>query len=147
MRLPALALATLLVAACASAGGAPPDTFVRSNAETRNTALLDVREGLSHATAMRTLTDVLGSRYTVEITDPRAGFAMTAWEASLVQNGVPDLRYRTRFVAQFVGDDWSRLRVRQEANWARGEEWEVGYDAAQLDTMAAQLRLKLGRRP
>ena len=144
---PSAVLLCLALSACASSGSAAPGTFVRSTAESRNTRIIDVREGLSKATAMRTLVDALAQRFTVEVTDPRAGFAMTAWEASLVRDGVPDLRYRTRFVAQFVGDDWRKLQLRHEANWAHGDEWDVGYDAAQLDSVGNELRAKLGRRP
>ena len=140
-------LLSLLLAGCASTGGTPPATFVHSTAESRNTVVIDVREGLSRPAAMRALTDALGVNYTVEITDPRAGFAMTAWAASTAREGVPELRYRTRFVAQFMGEDWRKLQLRQEANWARGQEWEVGFDAAQLDSMSMELRAKLGRRP
>jgi hypothetical protein len=147
MRLPAVLFAVVTLAACASVGGAPPASFVRSNAEGRTTRTIDVREGLGRAASMRALTEVLGTRYSVEVTDSRAGFAMTAWEASLVHDGVPDPRYRSRFIAQFLGDDWSKLRLRHEANWARGDEWDVGYDAGQLDSMSAELRAKLGRRP
>jgi hypothetical protein len=64
-----------------------------------------------------------------------------------VRNGVPDLRYRTRFVAQFTGDDWRKLQLRHEANWAHGEEWDVGFDAVQLDSVANDLRTKMGRKP
>jgi hypothetical protein len=59
---------------------------------------------------------------------------------------VPDLRYRTRVTGKFVGDDWRKLQLRDEANWQRGSEWDVGYDIAQLDSVAAELRTKLGRR-
>ena len=138
----------LLLGACASASGAtPPPTFMQSTAEARNTRIVDVREGFSRANAMRALVEALGQHYTVEITDPKAGFAMTAWNASLMRDGVPDLRYRTRFVAQFMGDDWRKLQIRHEANWARGQEWEVGYDAAQLDSVGAEMRTRLGKRP
>jgi hypothetical protein len=109
--------------------------------------MLDVREGLSHAQAMRVLTETLGQRYTVDVSDPRVGFAMTAWRASLVRDGVPDLRYRTRITARFLGDDWRRLQLRGEANWARGDEWAVGFDTPQLDSMASELNAKLGTRP
>ncbi|MDB4884888.1 MAG: hypothetical protein JWN79_326 [Gemmatimonadetes bacterium] len=146
MRVSPLVL-SLLLAGCATAGGNPPATFVHSTAESRNTVVIDVREGLSRAAAMRTLTDALAANYTVEVTDPRAGFVMTAWAASTAREGVPELRYRTRFVAQFTGDDWRKLQLRQEANWARGQEWEVGFDAAQLDAMSTELRARLGRRP
>jgi len=146
MRLPLPAL-LLVLASCASAGARPPETFVRSNAESRTTRVIDVREGMTKATAMRALTDALATRYTVEVADPRAGFAMTAWEASLVRDGVPDLRYRTRFIAQFMGDDWKTLQLRHEANWAHGEEWDVGYDAVKLDSVANELRTRLGKKP
>lgn len=146
---PFVVLAALLCTACASspAPGNRPATFMQTTAESRNTRVIDVREGFTRATALKTLTDVLGKNYTVEVTDARAGFVMTAWLASLVRDGVPDLRYRTRFVARFVGDDWRRLQIRHEANWARGEEWDIGYDAAQLDAVSAELISRLGRRP
>ncbi len=155
-----LALAALLAGCASGARGpavvtapsavvasAPPATFVRSTAESRTTRVVEVREGLSHPQAMRLLTDALGQRYTVEAQDPRAGFAMTAWQATLVHEGVPDLRYRTRITARFLGEDWRRLQLHGEANWARGDEWDVGFDSAQLDSAVADLRAKLGRRP
>jgi hypothetical protein len=144
---PTLALLLLALGACATPGARPPSTFVRSNAEARNTRTIEVREGFTRATAMRALTDALGQHFTVEVTDPRVGFAMTAWEASLVRDGVPDLRYRTRFIAQFVGEDWRQLHLRHEANWANGDEWDVGFDAVKLDSVANELRSKLGRKP
>lgn len=137
----------LLLGACVSTGPKPPATFVRSNAESRTTRVIEVRDGLTKATAMRALTDALTPRFTVEVTDARAGFAMTAWEASLVREGVPDLRYRTRFIAQFLGDDWRKLQLRHEANWAHGEDWDTGFDSAQLDSVSNELKAKLGRRP
>ena len=136
------AAAAVVVTAKATA----PPSFVRSTAETQVTRTLDVRDGLSHTAAMRALSDALGQRFTVEVMDPRAGFAMTAWQASLLRDGVPDLRYRTRVTARF-GDDWKKLQLRHEANWARGDEWDVGYDVAQLDSVTTELRAKLGKKP
>lgn len=149
MRLPVVLVALALVAACATSPsrGNRPATFVETTAESRSTRVIDVREGLTKATALKTLADVLGATHTVEVTDARAGFVMTAWLASLVRDGVPDLRYRTRFVARFVGEDWRRLQIRHEANWARGDEWDVGYDATQLDAVSKELAGRLGRRP
>jgi hypothetical protein len=133
---------------CASArnnNNSAPSSFIRSTADAKVTRVVDVREGLTKPQAMRLLTDALSQRYTVEIVDPRAGFAMTSWQASII-DGVPDLRYRTRVTGKFVGDDWRKLQLRDEANWQRGSEWDVGYDIAQLDSVAAELRTKLGRR-
>src|SRR5437764_2796034 len=159
MRLPPLLLACALTA-CATSGskgtstspapvpaqssGAPP-TFVRSTAEAPAMRNVEVRDGLTHQQAMRTLVDALSQRYVVDVVDPRAGFAMTTWQASLSRDGVPDLRYRTRFVARFV-DDWRALQVHSEARWARGDEADVGYDSAQLDSLATDLRGKLGKK-
>lgn len=131
---------------CASAGNSAPSSFIRSTSDAQVTRLLDVRDGVTHAQAMRLLTEALSQRYTVEVVDARAGFAMTAWQASLQRDGVPDLRYRTRITGKFIGEDWRKLQLRDEANWQRGAEWEVGYDAAQLDSVAADLRAKLGKR-
>ena len=70
---------------------------------------------------------------------------MTPWQATLARDGVPELRYRTRIILRFLGDDWKQLTVRAEANWLRGEEWEVGYDAALLDSVSTQLTGRLGK--
>ncbi len=145
---PIVCLAAL--ASCATVGriggSSAPSSFARSTAEANVTRVIDVRDGLSHVQAMRVVSDVLGQRFTMDVTDSRAGFAMTGWQASLARDGVPDLRYRTRMSTRFLGDDWKRLQVRSEAQWARGDEWDVGFDASQLDSVTAELRTRLGKR-
>jgi hypothetical protein len=133
------------IVGCASAANNAPSTFIRSTSDAQVTRTVDVREGLTRTQAMRMLTEALAQRYTVEVVDARAGFAMTAWQAS-IRDGVPDLRYRTRVTGKFLGDDWRKLQLRDEANWQRGSEWDVGYDVSQLDSVAAELRAKLGKR-
>jgi hypothetical protein len=125
----------------------PPPSFVHSTAELRATRMVQVRDGLAKADALKLVTDALGQRYVVEVTDPSAGYTMTAWRASMSREGVPDLRYRTRLITRFLGDDWRRLQVRSEANWARGDEWDIGYDVAQLDTASRELRERLSPKP
>lgn len=132
-------------AVSASVAEAPPG-FVRTTADAQVTRTIDVRDGMSHAQAMRALTDALSQKYAVDVSDAKAGFVMTSWQASALRDGVPDLRYRTRLVARFIGDDWRKLTVRSEANWARGDEWDVGYDGPQLESVASDLRTKFGRR-
>src|SRR5690349_6446965 len=160
MRFPPLLLASALVA-CASSAKAPaaepttravtpgaglaPATFVRTTADAPAMRSIDVREGMSKQMAMRTLIDALSQRYVVDVVDPRAGFAMTTWQASLIREGVPDPRYRTRFVARFV-DEWHALQLRSEARFTSTDEPDVGYDSAQLDSLANDLRVKLGKR-
>lgn len=90
--------------------------------------------------------DYLSQRYTIDVSDPNAGYLMTPWQATLSRDGVPELRYRTRIILRFLGDDWKQLAVRAEANWLRGEEWQIGYDAALLDSVSAQLTQRLTKR-
>jgi hypothetical protein len=127
-------------------GGIAPASFVQTTADGPATRSIDVRDGLSRQVAMRSLNEVLSQRYVVDVVDPRAGFAMTTWQASLIREGVPDPRYRTRFVARFV-DDWHSLQLRSEARFMRGEQPDVGYDSAQLDSLLNDLRAKVGKKP
>jgi hypothetical protein len=146
-------LAPVVLMACAPLfrrGGSdesPPPSFVHSTAELRATRMVQVREGLAKPDAMKLVTETLGKRYVVDVADAASGFTMTAWRASKSREGVPDLRYRTRLIARFLGDDWRRLQLRGEANWARGDEWEIGYDVAQLDSASAELRNALSPKP
>jgi hypothetical protein len=159
----AVALAVSFVAAvidaCASIGaaGGPPDvtanqsgapaSFVRSTSDTRSTRLIDLRDGLTKPLAWRTALEVLGAEHTIDVRDETAGFAMTPWEATVVRDGVPDLRYRTRVTLRFLGEEWKQLQVRAEANWrSRGDEWDVGFDEALLEKVTGDLQARLGKR-
>jgi hypothetical protein len=124
-----------------------PASFVRSTSDTRSTRLIDLRDGLTKPLAWRTALEVLGTEHTVDVRDETAGFAMTPWEATVVRDGVPDLRYRTRVTLRFLGEDWKQLQVRAEANWrVRGDEWEVGFDEALLEKVTSDLQSRLGKR-
>jgi len=70
---------------------------------------------------------------------------MTPW-ISATQNGVPDLRYRSRVVVRFLGDDGKQVSVRCEANWQRGEEWDIGYDSQVLDDVVTEVRTRVGKK-
>ena len=172
--LPRLALVALSVAACSSFRRVPataaqptpatatksepepaplftsrdgaPTSFVASTSDAKTTRVIMVREGLAKQAAFRSTTEYLAEKYTVDVSDPNAGFLMTPWQATLSRDGVPELRYRTRIVLRFLGDDWKQLAVRAEANWLRGDEWQYGYDAALLDSVTANLTARIGRR-
>ncbi len=146
--LPLQGCATLHRGGSAAAGvaDAVPAAFVRSTAESRATRTVAVRDGLTRAQLWRAALEVLDAKHTVEVRDQSAGFAMTAWEASVERDGVPDLRYRTRVVVDFLGDDWKQVIVRAEAQWRpSGEEWEVGYDAGLLEEVARDLGVRIGK--
>jgi hypothetical protein len=145
MRLPSLLLASALIA-CASAGKpVSPEPAPRAATPGSGLAPASFIRTTADAPAMRGLTDALSQRYVVDVVDPRAGFAMTTWQASLIRDGVPDPRYRTRFVARFV-DEWHALQLRSEARFTRSDEPDVGYDSAQLDSLTNDLRAKLGKK-
>ena len=106
-----------------------------------------VREGLTKQVLFRMASEYLTQKFTtVYVSDPNAGFLMTPWQASLSRDGVPELRYRTRIILRFLGDDWKQLAVNAEATWLRGEEWQYGYDAALLDSVSTHLTARLGKR-
>lgn len=128
-----------------SSNGAPT-SFVASTSDAKTTRIVITRDGLTKTAMFRIAGEYLAQRYTIDVSDPNAGYLMTPWQATLSRDGVPELRYRTRVVVRFLGDDWKQLAVRAEANWLRGDEWQVGYDQALLDSVTAQLTQKLGKR-
>src|SRR5690242_6906910 len=87
-----------------SGSSGPPPSFVATTSETRSSRVIDVRDGVTKAAAFRAASDLLTQRYSIDVTDQRAGFLMTPWQATPIENGVPDLRYRMRVVIRFVGD-------------------------------------------
>ena len=123
-----------------------PISFVPSTSDAKTTRVVMIRDGLTKQALFRMATDYLAQKYTVDVSDPNAGFLMTPWQATLSRDGVPELRYRTRIVLRFLGDDWKQLAVRAEANWLRGEEWQYGYDSALLDSVSTHLAARLGKR-
>ncbi|MDB4878154.1 MAG: hypothetical protein JWM41_4600 [Gemmatimonadetes bacterium] len=125
----------------------PPPAFAPTTSDVRATRLIDVRDGLTKSAEFRAATDLLTQKFSIDVSDQRAGFLMTPWQASFVRDGVPDLRYRTRLIIRFLGDDWKQASVRSEANWQRADEWDVGYDSKMLDDVANDLRTRIGKKP
>jgi hypothetical protein len=147
-------LAVVLSTACGGvhvqspiAGSAgPPSTFTPTTSDARATRIIDVRDGITKAVAFRAATDVLSQEYSVGVSDPHAGFLMTPWQASFKRQGTPDLRYRTRVIIRFIGDDWKQVAVRAEANWQHDDGWDIGYDAKLLDAIASDLATRIGKK-
>jgi hypothetical protein len=125
----------------------PPPTFVKTTSETRTTRVVDVREGMTKQQLFRTVSDWLSQKYSIDVSDPRAGFLMTPWQASYLRDGLPDLHYRTRVVIRFYGDTtWKQVSARAEANWQVGDEWDIGYDQQLLEDIVVELRTRIGKR-
>ena len=149
----------LLVATCLSgcsrhkirsaiaAAAGPPGTYERSTADSRARRLLEVREGLAKPALFKAVSDFLAENFTVDVSDLNAGFLMTPWQASLLREGAPDLRYRTRIIVRFLGDEWKQVSVKAEANWQREDEWEVGFDSKLLDSVTTEVRNRVGKKP
>jgi hypothetical protein len=110
----------------------PPQTF-------------DVREGVSRTQAFRAASDYLAQKFSVDVTDSRAGFLMTPWQNNLVRGGAPELRYRTRLIIR-LSEDGKQASVRSEANWQKGDEWDVGYDSQMLEDAVVELRTRIGKK-
>ena len=127
-------------------GSGPPGTFTVTTSDSRATRVISVRDGLTRSAAFRAASELLSQRYSVDVSDARAGFLMTPWQATSTRDGTPDLRYRTRVVVRFLGDDFKQASVRVDANWQRGDEWDIGYDAKLLDDVAAELSSRVGKK-
>src|SRR5947209_8347435 len=93
------AAAPLLIAALGACGGVhlqspiagaagPPPSFVPTTSETRSSRVIDVRDGVTKAAAFRAATDLLTQRYSVDVSDQKAGFLMTPWQATYIHEGV-----------------------------------------------------------
>jgi hypothetical protein len=123
-----------------------PPTFVKTTSDARITRLIDVREGMSKTALFRAASDFLTAKYSVDVSDPKAGYLMTPWQASFNRGGAPDLHYRTRIIIRFIGDDWKQVSVRAEANWQRDDEWDIGYDTQLLEDVVVELRTRIGKR-
>ena len=102
---------------------------------------------MSKDALFRAVTEALTGKFTIDVSDPRAGFLMTGWQTG-VRGGVPEVRYRSRLVVRFLGDDWKQLQVHSEANWQHTDgEWDVGYDVEQLAAVAVDLNNRVGKKP
>ena len=144
----------MVVAGCSGARNAsltpaplpenPPASFIFTTSDARMTRVIDVREGLTKAQVFKAASDYLTDKYSVDVSDEHAGFLMTPWQNAIVRAGAPDLRYRTRLVIR-VSDDGRQTSVRSEANWQRGEDWDVGYDTRMLEDAVVELRTRVGK--
>src|SRR5206468_13109816 len=114
--------------------------------DVKTTRVIDLRDGLTKPAAFKAATDLLAAGYTIDVSDPKAGFLMTPWQAGTTRDGAPDLHYRTRIIIRFLGEDWKQASVRAEANWQRLDEWDVGYDTKLLDDVTNDLKLRIGKR-
>ena len=124
----------------------PPPTFIKTTSDARITRLIDVRDGMNKTALFRAASEFLSAKYSIDVSDPRAGYLMTPWQASFNRGGAPDLHYRTRIVIRFIGDDWKQVSVRAEANWQRDDEWDIGYDTQMLEDVVVELRTRIGKR-
>lgn len=128
-----------------AAASGPPAAFVQTTSDVKLTRVIDVRDDLAKEAAFKAARELLAKHYTIDVEDQHAGFLMTPWQATLTHDGVPDLRYRTRVIIRFLGQDWKQVSVRAEANWQHGEGWDMGYDSRLLDEVLAELRTVIGK--
>ncbi|MEP6494656.1 MAG: hypothetical protein ABJF01_18365 [bacterium] len=125
----------------------PPEAFVRTSSDARATRVIELGDGTTKAAAFSAASELLTQRFSIDVSDQHTGFLMTPWQASFSRAGAPDLHYRTRIIIRFLGDDWKQVSVRADANWQRGEEWDVGYDSKLLDDVITDLKSRIGKTP
>ncbi len=124
----------------------PPPTFVQTTSDARATRLIDVQAALGKTALFHAASEVLSQKYSIDVSDSKAGFLMTPWQASSIREGAPELRYRTRITIRFLGDDWNQAVVRADANWQRGDDWDIGLDTKLLNDVSNELVLRIGKK-
>jgi chromate reductase, NAD(P)H dehydrogenase (quinone) len=124
----------------------PPPTFVQTTSDTRSIRVIDVAPGQPKPTLFKEASDLLAQKFSVDVSDPKAGFLMTPWQSNFMRGGVPDLHYRTRVIVRFIGDDWKQVSVRAEANWQHADEWDIGLDTKLLDDVSNELAARVGKK-
>jgi hypothetical protein len=124
----------------------PPSSFQETTSDARIGRVIDVRDGLGKPAVFKAASEVLDDVSSVDVSDQHARFLMSPWQATVVRNGLPDVRYRTRIVIRFLGENWNQVSVRAEANWQNGDAWDVGVDNKLLSRVSDELRERIGKR-
>jgi hypothetical protein len=143
-------LLAALAMGCASFGGfknrgpTPPASFVKSSDDHLRTRTIDVRDGLSPEQAWKIVSDALAARFKLNVNDRANGLLQSLWQSPVVNDGIPDVSYRTRFTVKFI-DNWKRVEVKNEAIWQPAGASNGGFDRDMLIDLTADLRARIGK--
>ena len=118
----------------------PPVTFVQTLEH--SWVSIEVREDISYDRAWASVVDLIVRKFEAEILSKEDGYLRTTW----LYTWTGELRedYRVRVTIKFVPDR-SKVDIKSEANYLRGENWIIGSDTALLQTLKADIMGIVGR--
>lgn len=118
----------------------PPVTFVQTLEHSWVT--IEVREDISYDRAWASVVDLIVRKFEAEILSKEDGYLRTTW----LYTWTGELRedYRVRVTVKFVPDR-TKVDIKSEANYLRGENWIIGSDTAVLQTLKADIMGIVGR--
>ncbi len=118
----------------------PPVTFVQTLEHSWVT--IETREDISYDRAWASVVDLIVRKFEAEILSKEDGYLRTTW----LYTWTGELRedYRVRVTVKFVPDR-TKVDIKSEANYLRGENWIIGSDTALLQTLKADIMGIVGR--
>ena len=118
----------------------PPVTFVQTLEH--SWVSIEVREDISYDRAWASVVDLIVRKFEAEILSKEDGYLRTTW----LYTWTGELRedYRVRVTIKFVPDK-SKVDIKSEANYLRGENWVIGSDTVLLQTLKADIMGIVGR--
>ena len=118
----------------------PPVTFVQTLEH--SWVSIEVREDISYDRAWASVVDLIVRKFEAEILSKEDGYLRTTW----LYTWTGELRedYRVRVTIKFVPDR-SKVDIKSEANYLRGENWIIGSDTVLLQTLKADIMGTVGR--
>ena len=126
-------------------GCAAPKTFVRTAAPGWNT--IEVREDIEYEDAWKTIVDLIGRKFDIEILSKEDGYLRTGWY--FAWTGELQEWYKVRGIVKF-SPDRKTLEVKSEAQFFRrglfgGGGWELGTDERLSTTLRTDVMGTVGR--
>jgi len=118
----------------------PPVTFVQTLEHAWTS--IEIREDVEYDRAWASVVDLIVRKFEAEILSKEDGYLRTTW----VYTWTGELRedYRVRVTVKF-SPDRSKVDIKSEANYLRGENWIIGSDTALLQTLKADIMGIVGR--
>lgn len=118
----------------------PPVTFIQILE--LSWVSIEIREDVGYDRAWASVVDLIVRKFEAEILSKEDGYLRTTW----VYTWTGELRedYRVRVTVKF-SPDRSKVDIKSEANYLRGENWIIGSDTALLQTLKADIMGIVGR--
>ena len=130
----------LLVGLIVAAGPKPPRSFVQTMEP--GWASVEIREGMSYDKTWASVVDLIARKFDLEVISKEGSYIRTTW----LYTWTGELRedYRVRVIIKFSPDK-TKVDVKSEAHYLKGNDWVAGTDTALLKTLKTDIMGTVGR--